>query len=60
MGNTFTFGSCIYCGKNTALRNGICAECKKTNPFVDLFGDSINDEAYRNAMKKMFGKGDTK
>lgn len=50
MEDKYTFGKCNSCGKNTALKNGVCAKCCKkfcegldklgdSNIFKDLFGD---------------------
>jgi hypothetical protein len=38
----YEFGKCLYCGKEKALKNGVCIDCKnKTDPpdcFKDIFG----------------------
>lgn len=34
----FTFGKCIICNKEKALKNGVCKECTdKQSNFMDLF-----------------------
>ena len=46
----FTIGKCIRCGKNAALKDGICVGCEKVYKniempefFKDLFG-KFNEE----------------
>ena len=39
----YDFGICKNCGKDTAIKNGFCADCEKyddlPNVFKDMFGD---------------------
>ncbi len=42
MGGTdeYSFGKCYVCGKNGALKNGTCSDCRIEMPefFANLFG----------------------
>lgn len=41
MGDTYKFGKCIICGKETNLKNGLCLACinkPKLPDFFDKFG----------------------
>ena len=40
----YTFDNCIHCGKNTGLKNGVCAACdtKSTNDMPEFFQDMLN------------------
>ncbi len=45
----YEFGKCIYCGKETALKNGTCAECEKGDAPIpdfmkDIFGGFKDEE----------------
>ena len=43
----FKFGKCIYCGKERALCNDVCVDCKDVDKlpkcFEDIFG-GFNDK----------------
>ena len=45
--NEYTFGKCLGCDENKALKNGRCAECDKRNDLPDclkdIFGDFKNE-----------------
>ena len=51
----YSIGNCIYCGKNTGLRNGVCANCdiKSANDMPEFFQDMLNGFGNENIGKKL-------
>ncbi len=35
----YSFGKCIYCGKDKTLKNGVCVDCKDNVDMPDFMKD---------------------
>jgi hypothetical protein len=42
--DNYTFDKCAICNKYTALKNGICADCKNDNPLPDFFENLFREK----------------
>jgi hypothetical protein len=39
----YEFGKCLYCGKDKALKNGVCIDCKNKTDLPDCFKDIFEE-----------------